>query len=1007
MTGRCRRKGPARLRVELLEPRIVLAAQPIITEFMAKNDGFLRDGDGRSSDWVEIFNAGDAEIDLQGYHLTDDPADLAKWSFPSKLLPPGAFLVVFASDRAEPDYIDADGFMHTTYALSAGGEYIGLVAPEGNVVSQFGSSESEFPPQKSNVAYGIAQPIPDDGNLRVGYLGMPTPGSANVAADQVFDGFVQDVIFSTQRGFYDAPFMLNLSTATPDASIRFTTDGSQPTMNHGIPYASPISVTTTTPLRAIAFRNGLLPTSVATQTFVFLDDVIRQTGDGLPETWGVFPFGSTEAVQGSPVPANYEMDPEVVNDPRYSDTIRDDLKSLPTLSISMDPDDLWNEDTGIYSNTMERGLDWERSSSVELFDAEGNSLFHVDSGIRLHGGFGRRPSGTAKHSFRLVFRGEYGSSKLDYPWFGQDQVREFDTIVLRANYNYSWARGNRGGQQTGKDYTVVTDRWAAETQREMHGVAPHGAFVHLYINGLYWGIYNPTERPDASFLSEHFGGPEELYDVVAHDGLVDGNLDSWNDLQSRARSRDYESVKQILDVDNYIDYMLLNQYGGNFDWPQNNWYASRPRTEDGKWQFHSWDAEFFFVDDDANRISSIDGSGPGSIFVRLRRDPEFQIDFADRIYKHLFNDGALTQENNVRRLNSLAAIVDRAVVGESARWGDAWMDQVEPARTRDDDWIPRIAELNEEYFPMRGDLVLSQYQRIGLFPDILPPELSQFGGEILPDFELGVTNPNESGAVWYTVDGSDPRLPGGNISPSAIELQGGTISLAGSPTVKLRVLNGDVWSAISEAKFRRVGDIDGNGLLEPADIDLFCQRDNIDGSDLLHLVNDQLNSSIGDANLDGLFNSTDLVQVFQAAKFETDEPATWATGDWNCDFRFSSSDFVWAFANGSYVQAALPEVRDIISIDSIDRAFALVVLRNSPPDLPTFVGRRDPKLLKTRPEVVVSPNAEIVLDLVALKSEIQSSERRTRDIEKADSTFDQLSVNEFSGTDDFDSNEKF
>ena len=124
------------LSLELLEDRRVLAATPIITEFMASNSGSLLDGDGQSSDWVEIYNPSASSIDLAGWKLTDNAGNLAKWTFPSTTIDAGDYLVVFASDKTVPDYIDPLGFRHTTYALSAGGEYLGLVDPLGTIVSQ-------------------------------------------------------------------------------------------------------------------------------------------------------------------------------------------------------------------------------------------------------------------------------------------------------------------------------------------------------------------------------------------------------------------------------------------------------------------------------------------------------------------------------------------------------------------------------------------------------------------------------------------------------------------------------------------------------------------------------------------------------------------------------------------------------------------------------------------------------------------------------------------------------
>ena len=142
-----------RLGVEPLERRDLLAADPIITEFMASNDSTILDGNGASSDWIEIYNNGDESVDLQGYRLTDDPLDQNKWQFPSTMLEPGEFLLVFASGDDAPD---GEGFLHTNFSLAAGGEYLGFADPAGNLISEFSPGGADFPVQTTDVSYGLA-----------------------------------------------------------------------------------------------------------------------------------------------------------------------------------------------------------------------------------------------------------------------------------------------------------------------------------------------------------------------------------------------------------------------------------------------------------------------------------------------------------------------------------------------------------------------------------------------------------------------------------------------------------------------------------------------------------------------------------------------------------------------------------------------------------------------------------------------------------------------------------
>lgn len=146
-----------RFSIETLETRLALAANPILTEFMADNDGTLTDGNGDSSDWIELFNAGDQPIDLAGWHLTDAADNLNKWTFPSVVLSAGEYLVVFASGN---DQVDPAGNLHTDFALSAGGEYLALVMPDGvTVASQFGAPTTDYPPQFENISYGLSAEV--------------------------------------------------------------------------------------------------------------------------------------------------------------------------------------------------------------------------------------------------------------------------------------------------------------------------------------------------------------------------------------------------------------------------------------------------------------------------------------------------------------------------------------------------------------------------------------------------------------------------------------------------------------------------------------------------------------------------------------------------------------------------------------------------------------------------------------------------------------------------------
>ncbi|OPX22381.1 MAG: hypothetical protein B1H04_05080, partial [Planctomycetales bacterium 4484_123] len=227
--------------LEALEPRLLLGAGVVISEFMAINDRVLADEDGDHPDWIELHNAGSAAVNLDGWFLTDTSANLSRWRLPAVTLPADGYLVVFASGK---DRSDPAGELHTSFRLRGAGEYLTLVRPDGVTIEH--AYAPEFPPQVADVSYGLAG---EPAEQR--YFATPTPGAVNEAG---YVGVVGPVEFSHTRGFYDEPFEVTLSCATPGAVIRYTLDGAAPAADQGTVYTGPISVTGTTVLRAGAFK---------------------------------------------------------------------------------------------------------------------------------------------------------------------------------------------------------------------------------------------------------------------------------------------------------------------------------------------------------------------------------------------------------------------------------------------------------------------------------------------------------------------------------------------------------------------------------------------------------------------------------------------------------------------------------------------------------------------------------------------------------------------------------
>jgi hypothetical protein len=773
------------------------AAEPLlINEFVAANAAGLTDEDGDYSDWIELYNPGSAPINLSGWALTDDLNDPEKWPFPNLTLAGNAYLLIFASGKDRK----SEPFLHTNFKLNQNGEFLGLY----NSLNQrfAAGGPGPFPPQVQDLAYSR-----DPGGAGYSYLANPTPGQPNDETIR-WREIVAPVSFSVNRGFYDSPFSLELTTATPDALIRYTFDGSEPTESHGFSYTGPLNISKTSLVRARAFKPNYLPGYLDTQTYIFLDDVLSQTAPpDYPTDWGIAQRDLWEYVKGQPVPADYDMDPKVINDPRYSQTIKQDLKSIPTLSLVTD---LQNFD--IYTRPRERGIAWERPVSVELIDPTTDEKeFQINAGLRIHGARGREEY-ILKHSFRLFFRGEYGAGRLNYPLFEDSPVQQFDTLILRGGVNKSYA-GQLRSTKTGFELATYTeDEWLRRSQLEMSGFGPRGIFVHLYFNGLYWGLYNIVERPDADFMASYFGGAKEDWYVMNAAGPVAGPAGRFETLRqelyriNQLPDEDrYPAIRQWIDVTAFADYIILNWYAGTKDWPHNNWYAAMPLPQ-GQIRYFVWDGEVTWVDGAA--ISLGDGDNTvKEFFEALSQYPDFRMEFADRLYKHLFNDGALADANSQARWLRLNQIIDRAIVGESARWGDARYEQ---PITRDD-WLKARDQVLAQ-MDGNGARLIALARQAGYYPPLDPPLFNRPGGGVAPGFQISLLPPeagdpsHQEGAIYYTLDGVDPRSPGsGQIAASASHYTA-PIVVTTTTQLKARSLtltaSGDpIWSALNEATF--------------------------------------------------------------------------------------------------------------------------------------------------------------------------------------------------------------
>jgi len=732
---------------------------PLISEFAADSDGALEDEDGDNSDWIEIRNPNTWSLNLKGAHLTDRANQPQRWTFPDAMVPPGGYLVVFASSKNRDS---PGGPLHTNFSLSQEGEYLGLHAPGGTPA--WSAYSPAYPEQTGGISYGIP------GSGAAGYLQPQTPGAANPAAAKA--GFVAQPAPSSRRGLYSAPRSISLSCATPGATIRYTVNGSVPTETSGTIYSAPFTLSATTVLRMAAFKANFVPSRVDTHTYIFPASVI----------------------------ASSVMRTSITQHATYGPQMTSALRDLPSMSL-------------VVPGTLDD--DVETAASIEYLDpavttggAPANlAVPQANAGVKYFGG---AFTNFDKKNFRLAFRGgEYGDSKLNgviFPdrkdgWLPADS---FDSIELRSGSHDMWMRG-----------FYLANPFTDQIVGEMGHMQPHGRMVHLYLNGVYHGVHHLRERWGAAMAQSYLGGSKEDYESIngnqnvggwATPGTVyDGDGSAWARIKE-LRS-DYPAAQKYVDVDNYLDYMIMWMFGNAED----EYRTTGVHRADGGSGMRIMlnDADGWLTVNESNQVAAWDGNdnntarqgtipgkaagdGPGSLLSAWLESggPEFKIRLADRIRRHLGPGGALSVERNTERLQEAAGNFERPHLAESARWN--FRSPTNWAGARD--------ACLQVWIPGRTQTVMTQFRNAGLYPNTAAPAIAPASGTVPVSGFVTVTG---TGTLFYTADGSDPRLAGGAQSPTAsVVATGGGIPVMKPTRLKLRARSaGGEWSALTEAFF--------------------------------------------------------------------------------------------------------------------------------------------------------------------------------------------------------------
>ena len=823
----------------------------VINEVIASNDKSLATANGgKGLDWIEIYNCTDADIDLTGWKLTDNPAKPAKAVAIEHpvTIPASGYQVVFV-DKDYDNFAADEPFARL--GLSSSGETLALYDADGNLVG----GEIAFPALMKDVSWGLKPGTSDDW----AYFKTPTPNAVNSGTP--CGPPTPKVTFSVPHGYKTEAFDVTLSCPeNPDAAIYYTTDGSSPTTASTL-YTSAIHIDHTTVIRAaVPTENALLQYDTSA-TYLFLEDIYQQSEANRPAG---FPLYSTGKDEGTKYKMYLGMRTDIVDGPDRDKLDRSFTNGIDTLSIVIDTECLFNTSTGIYVNGGKDGREWERPMVLECISPTNGAAVDVTipSGLRIRGGYSRQQH-HPKHALRFYFREEYGEDRLVAPLFGDEGTDSFKKMDLRCSQNYSWAAPDLGGTDTVTNQdTFVHEVFSRDMQREMGEPYTRSRYQHLFINGIYWGLYQTQERGDEDFAESYLGGDADDYDLIkksdesgqsyptyaaagtmdawsnlwhiaVNEGFGDGHEDNFMKILGRdpdgSRNTDYPI---LLDLTNMIVYVISSQYTADSDTPAsvakegyvNNLYELRNRIDDETGTDHR--NGFISLRHDAEHTLGTDNTGDkrtqfshytndvttyGTIYqTAFRGSPAHPEHFGQL---HAFNPAELHWRlcSNATYRLIFADLVQKhclapdGILHPDNAWalfqsrmnevGDAVVAEAARWGTKGQTWQTWYDACLEckKFIDERLPYFIQHYRNRGWFPSIEAPTADQASGIAAPGTVVNFSAKAEDAVdgIYITTDGADPADAGVAAATA--------VTVASLPcTVKARALKGTEWSALTE-----------------------------------------------------------------------------------------------------------------------------------------------------------------------------------------------------------------
>lgn len=634
-----------------------------INEAMASNGTVLATSNGNFEDWIELYNYGKSPVNIGGWGLSDRHGDPFKWTFPDgTILNPGQHMIVWASGKNIQDHE-----LHTNFSLSRKGEEILLTTADGFLVD-------EFPPLKMPRDISVGRVKGAGG--RWFYFDEPSPGIANTGT--AYQEILEPVQFSHPGGFYTDDFYLTLSHPDPDITILYTLDGSEPlfeTLDAGCIYRQSFHFKDRiyvgsrdgdpnmfSSIRTAAILPEWLPDWQAPLQEVFKATVVRAKGY------------KPGALTSLPASASYFV----------GDNIHDRYATLPVISLMADYRDLFDPDSGIYvpgNDPQEEAdqnfmHDWRVPAHLEFFDVERTSGFKGNYEIRIQGATSRNSPQKGLH---VTARPALEENLIQYPIFHPADTRaakldSYKRFIIRAwGSAISWpVFFSDAHNQT----------LAAQTDLDIQAYRP----AIVFINGEYWGLHELREANKNSWNYQfHYGIDRSKpgFDILYGGGarVNEGDAEHWKKMIQWINRKDpseayfLEHVSSLMDVDNFIKYIIHCTYLGKRDWPGQNEAKFRPRSPDGKWRWIQFDMDQGFIQWSGPEFDMIDhvlqgseygGNPPHRLFKVLIRNEGFLQRFLNT-YADWMNTQFSTKVE-LQHFYRMASELEPYIAEHQARW---------------------------------------------------------------------------------------------------------------------------------------------------------------------------------------------------------------------------------------------------------------------------------------------------------------------------------------------------